>query len=46
MSSITQVRDTMQTILTSRAKELERKSGFVERSSAQLDGPILAKPRC
>ena len=43
MSSITQVRDTMQTILTSRAKELERKSGFVERSSAQLDGQIFSQ---
>ncbi len=43
MSSITQVSDTMQTILTSRAKALERASGFVERSSAQLDGPIFSQ---
>jgi hypothetical protein len=43
MSSITQVSDTMQTILTSRAKALERESGFVERSSAQLDGPIFSQ---
>jgi hypothetical protein len=43
MSSITQVSDTMQTILSSRAKELERESGFVERSSAQLDGPVFAQ---
>ncbi len=43
MSSITQVSDTMQTILSSRAKALERESGFVERSSAQLDGPIFSQ---
>ena len=43
MSSITQVSDTMQTILTSRAKALERESGFVERSTAQLDGAIFSQ---
>lgn len=43
MSSITQVSDTMQTILNTRAKELERASGFVERSTAQLDGPIFSQ---
>ncbi len=43
MSSIAQVSDTMQMILTSRAKALERESGFVERSSAQLDGPIFSQ---
>ena len=43
MSSITQVSDTMQTILTSRAKALERQTGFVERESAQLDGPAFAQ---
>ncbi len=43
MSSITQVSETMQTILTSRAKALERESGFVERDSAQLDGPVFAQ---
>jgi len=43
MSSITQVSDTMQTILTSRAKALERQTGFVERESAQLDGPVFAQ---
>ena len=43
MSSIAQVSETMQTILTSRAKALERESGFVERSSAQLDGPIFSQ---
>jgi Transposase DDE domain len=43
MSSIAQVSETMQTILTSRAKALERESGFVERSTAQLDGPIFSQ---
>jgi DDE family transposase len=43
MSSIAQVSETMQRILTSRAKELERESGFVERSSAQLDGPTFSQ---
>ena len=43
MSSITQVSETMQTILTDRAKALERESGFVERSSAQLDGPTFSQ---
>src|SRR5437588_7312901 len=43
MSSISQVSETMQTILTSRAKALERASGFVERSTAQLDGPIFSQ---
>jgi hypothetical protein len=43
MSSISQVSETMQTILTSRAKALERESGFVERSTAQLDGPIFSQ---
>jgi hypothetical protein len=33
----------MQTILTSRAKALERESGFVERCSAQLDGAIFSQ---
>jgi len=43
MSSIAQVSETMQTILTSRAKVLERESGFVERSTAQLDGAIFSQ---
>ncbi|HEY6409712.1 MAG TPA: hypothetical protein VIY29_19820, partial [Ktedonobacteraceae bacterium] len=43
MSSITQVSDAMQRVLTKRAKELERETGFVERSTAQLDGPIFAQ---
>lgn len=43
MSSIAQVSETMQTILTKRAKELERETGFVERASAQLDGPAFSQ---
>ena len=43
MSSIPQVSETTQTILTSRAKALERASGFVERSTAQLDGAIFSQ---
>jgi len=33
----------MQTILTSRAKALERETGFVQRSSVELDGPIFTQ---
>jgi len=43
MSSIAQVSEIMQTILTSRAKALERETGFVERSSAHLDGPRFSQ---
>ncbi len=43
MSSRAQVSETMQTILTGRAKALEGGSGFVERSSAQLDGPTFSQ---
>src|SRR5213080_5477081 len=43
MSSIPQVSDLMQTILTSRAKALERETGFVERSTVHLDGPIFSQ---
>jgi hypothetical protein len=43
MSSITQVSEAMQTILSTRAKELERETGFVQRSTAQVDGPIFAQ---
>src|SRR2546423_789813 len=43
MSSIAQVSDLMQTILTSRAKALERETGFVERSTVHLDGPIFSQ---
>ncbi|MGZ6321818.1 MAG: hypothetical protein ACXWQR_21255 [Ktedonobacterales bacterium] len=43
MSSISQVSETMQMILTTRAKALERETGFVHRSSVQLDGPVFAQ---
>jgi hypothetical protein len=43
MSSVPQVASAIQRVLTTRAKEIERESGFVERSSAQLDGPIFAQ---
>lgn len=43
MSSIPQVSDLIQTILSSRAKALERETGFVSRSTAQLDGPIFSQ---
>ena len=39
MSSIAQVSGAMEHVLTTRAKERERETGFVERSTAQLDGP-------
>jgi Transposase DDE domain len=41
MSSILQVSETMQRILRTRAKALERETGFVQRCSVQLDGPIF-----
>src|SRR2546421_218996 len=43
MSSITQVSEEMEMILSQRAKALERSTGFVQRSTAQLDGPIFAQ---
>jgi hypothetical protein len=43
MSSIPQVAAAMQHVLTRRAKELEREIGFVQRSTAQLDGPTFAQ---
>lgn len=43
MSSISQVSELMQTILSNRAKALERETGFVSRSTAQLDGPIFSQ---
>jgi hypothetical protein len=43
MSSIPQVADALKRVLTRRAKERERETGFVERSTAQLDGPIFAQ---
>ncbi len=41
MSSIAQVSDALKQVLTERAKHLERETGFVERSTAQLDGPTF-----
>src|SRR5712692_1984981 len=43
MSSISQVSDALKRVLTTRAKELERETGFVQRSTAQLDGSIFAQ---
>src|SRR5260370_33462052 len=43
MSSVPQVASATQRALRTRAKELERASGLVERSSAQVDGPIFAQ---
>ena len=41
MSSIAQVSEAMKHVLTKRAKDLERETGFVERSTARLDGPTF-----
>src|SRR2546422_11754619 len=43
MSSIAQVADALKRVLTVRAKDLERETGFVERSTAQLDGPTFSQ---
>ena len=43
MSSISQVSAAMQRILDTRAKAWERKTGFVQRSSVQLDGPAFVQ---
>src|SRR5438876_7894899 len=43
MSSISQVAEAMQRVLKGSAKELERETGFVERSTAQLDGPTFVQ---
>ncbi len=43
MSSISQVADALKRVLTTRAKELERETDFVERSTAQLDGPTFSQ---
>ena len=43
MSSIPQVGEAMQRVLRTRAKELERETGFVQRSTAQLDGPTFVQ---
>src|SRR5258708_34788157 len=43
MSSIPQVAEAMQRVLTTRAKELERETGFVQRSTAQLGGATFSQ---
>ncbi len=43
MSSVPQVAEAIQRVLTTHAKAIERATGFVERSTAQLDGPIFAQ---
>jgi hypothetical protein len=43
MSSISQVSDALKRVLTTHAKELERETGFVQRSTAQLDGPTFSQ---
>jgi hypothetical protein len=43
MSSISQVADALKGVLTRRAKELERETEFVQRSTAQLDGPTFVQ---
>src|SRR5258705_11723213 len=43
MDSITHVSDLMQRFFVERPKELERTSGFVQRSTAQLDGPTFVQ---
>ncbi len=39
MDSITRLSEMAQRFLVERPKELERTSGFVQRSTARLDGP-------
>ena len=43
MSSISQVAEAMKGVLTTRAKEKERERGFVQRSTAHLDGPAFVQ---
>src|ERR1700694_4133847 len=43
MSSVPQVAEAIQRVLTICAKEIERETGFVERSTAHLDGPSFAQ---
>ena len=43
MSSISQVSEIMELLLSKRAKQWERPTGFVHRSSVQLDGPVFAQ---
>jgi len=43
MSSLSQVADALKRVLTTRAKEWERETEFVQRSTAQLDGPTFSQ---
>jgi Transposase DDE domain len=43
MTSIPQVSTAIKTVLVERASALERPTGFVERSTAELNGPIFAQ---
>lgn len=43
MTSIAQVSEAMQQVLMHRAKEVERSTGFVQRSTARLDGPVFVQ---
>src|SRR5947209_8202691 len=43
MSSIPQVAEAITRVLSQRANELERETGFVQRSSAQLDGATFVQ---
>ena len=43
MNSIACVSELLQEFLLRRAKELERSSGFVQRSTARLDGPSFVQ---
>ena len=46
MDSIARLSELAQRFLVERPKELERTSGFVKRSTAQLDGPRLCRCAC
>lgn len=43
MSTVPQVAEAMQKVLTTQAKAQERQTGFVQRSTAQLDGPSFVQ---
>jgi Transposase DDE domain len=43
MSNVPQVAEAIQKVLTTQAKERERQTGFVKRSSAELDGPLFTQ---
>src|SRR3989440_3871038 len=43
MESIARLSELAQRFLVQRPKELERASGFVQRSTAQIDGPALVQ---